>query len=167
MKEGAVDLIKAISQKEQNAEDVAYLTDFIVERLESFTNYFNAVYRDVVMAEFSNELRNAGRITQEDYEYRRTVTDRARRMAHDVAIDSCKQLNRLCQKYDVPAICPTEDDRYKVADFIGSFVYNIYQEGIGPQSLDKSIETARIRAKNPDEVYNPSQVRKEVEAWAR
>ena len=95
-----------------------------------------------------------GRISQEDFEFRITQSDSLRRSIHDVAIDACKQLNRLCDAYSVERFCPEESaDRHQVADFIGTFVYNIYEDGQGNRSMDKSIEDARKKGLNADRGY--------------
>ena len=160
MKTKIKNLADAISKQEP--EDADFYCNFISERLETFTNYFNAVYKDVLGMEINKSLRDSGRIPQEEFERRVLDNDNSRHKKHDLGIDACNQLNRLCEKYGVEPFCPDGTDRYKVADFIGTFVYNVYESGIGQKSLDKAIELARANSHNPDRAYNPKQVKKEV-----
>ena len=107
-----------------------------------------------------------GRIEQEEYEFRITRSDQLRRSAHNRAIDACSQLNRLCDRFDVPKFCPESTDRHVIADFVGKFVSEVYQQGIAPKDLDHAIEDAKNRAANPDRAYN-NVTGKEIESWSR
>lgn len=162
-------LIHAIVEK---GEDVNDTVDFLYERMEKFTLYFNTVYRAVIRSEISNELRAGGLLTQEDYQTRIMTDDRDRRIAHDSAIDACRQINRLCDRYNEKRICPETDDRYVIADYIGRFVYEVYQKGQSQTRnvdlsksnvIDDIIENAKMRASmhpsNPDKIYDPKKVR--------
>ncbi len=152
MREKVGELVKAITEREQSAEDIDYLVDFVAERLNAFTNYFNSVYNNVIMSEMSTRLRDSGRITQEEFERRLVNSDKTRRYAHETAIDACHQLNRLCDSCNVPKFCPDTDDRYVIADFIGEFVSEIYQEGQS-KTLDKAIDKAEKENRSGEQAY--------------
>lgn len=48
--------------------------------------------------------------------------DNERRSKHNAAIDACNQLNRLCERYDIPRICNIDtNNRAEVADFAAHF----------------------------------------------
>ncbi len=153
MKDKIKDLINAINTKE--TDNPQEMFEFVWERLEKFTNYFNAVYKDVVKSTINRELLVAGRISQEEFQDRITNSDFERRTCHNSAISACAQLNRLCDAYEIEKFCPETDDRHIIADFIGTFVYNIYQEGIGEATLDKAVENAHDEPLNPDYGYEP------------
>ncbi|MBQ7424878.1 MAG: DUF3232 domain-containing protein [Lachnospiraceae bacterium] len=166
MKENIAQLVKAISVKETDKEEFDYMMQFVGERLQSFTNYFNNVYNDVIASEVNRVLRDTGRIDQDEFEYRITKSDKMRRASHEVAISACAQLNRLCDRYEVPQFCPVTTDRHEIADFIGGFVSEIYQEGQRAPSLDVAIENARKSDVHPDQGYKKISAR-EVDEWSR
>ena len=89
MKEKVGNLIEQMAKNIDNPEDLKYMVGFVEESLGKFTSYFNAVVADVLGAESAMRLRDAGRIDQETFEFRRKTTDTARRLSHDVAIDAC------------------------------------------------------------------------------
>lgn len=157
-------LVNAIITKETDKEDVKFYIDFIEEKLETFVKYFNAVYKDVMASNINRQLFAAGYIDGETLRARTIETDCSRKIIHDVAIASCAQLNRLCETYGVTPFCPSEDaDRTEIADFIGTFVYNVFQEGIGKTDMDKAVEIAKENSCDADRAYNPSAMKKEVE----
>lgn len=166
MKQDISKLVKAISDSVTDKQDFAEMVEFIANDLDAFTNYFNKVYNDVIGSEVNKTLRACGRIEQEEYEFRVLQADRLRRSAHNRAIDACSQLNRLCERFDVPKFCPESSDRHVIADFVGRFVSEVYQQGISPKDLDHAIEDAKIRAANPDRAYNKV-TEKEIEDWSR
>ncbi|MCR5670741.1 MAG: hypothetical protein K6G10_07015 [Butyrivibrio sp.] len=166
MKENIGNLIRAISERTPDKEERDYLLTFVAERLSTFTGYFNSVYNDVIASETSRILRDTGRIDQEEFEFRLTRSDASRRSAHNLAIDACTQLNRLCDNFHVPKFCPETDDRHVIADFIGKFVSELYQEGQRAPSIDQAIENARKTNQNPDRAYKDLSA-KEVDDWSR
>lgn len=156
MREKVNNLFNVIAEKE-NAEDANYISSFVQDSLMNFTKYFNTVYRDVLQQRSNKALFDMGRIDRDEYIYRIETNDRARRVAHNVAIDSCNQLNRLCDRYNIERFCPAEEaSRTEVADFIGKFVYDYYQEGIhktAEVNIDKSIENAEKDNIDPNKGY--------------
>lgn len=151
-------LFAAICDQEKDSTEANGIIDFIVERLNTFPAYFDVVYKDVLSSESDTMLRNAGLIDQEQFAFRRESIDKTRRLKHDVAISACNQINRQCDTYGVPHICPDIDmehvNRTMVADFIGTFVYNTYEHGIGNITMDKAIDTARENHISPDRGYS-------------
>lgn len=150
-------LFAAICEQEKDAAEANEVIDFVISRLDTFPAYFDAVYKDVLSLESDTMLRNSGLIDQEQFAFRRESIDATRKMKHDVAISACNQINRQCDAYGVPHICPDIDmdhlDRTMVADFIGTFVYNTYEQGIGQVSMDKAIDVARENHVSPDHGY--------------
>lgn len=163
MKNNIESLFKSIAEKE-SGEDLNETVDFVNEALNSFTHYFNVVYKDYLQGQLNRNLYEMGKIDREELVYRIEKNDAMRRTAHDVAIGKCNQLNRLCDRYGVERFCPGEEaDRTEIAEFIGKFVYNFYQEGLGkndklienePKSLDEAIEHAKKKFVSPDTGYN-------------
>ncbi len=141
-----MELVNQIIENEK-PEDVDFFVRYVTDSLSSFTGYFNAVYDDVNGRHINKLLRDDGKISQEEFERRITESDRKRRLAHNVAIDACHGLNRLCDKYGISHICPEDDaSREKIAEFIGSYVTEIYNEGIGKgnnslaEDMDETLE---------------------------
>ena len=151
----AMELVNQIIKNEKQ-EDVDFFIKYVMDNLNSFTGYFNAVYDDVNGMHTNKLLRDSERISQEEFERRITESDRKRRLAHNVAIDACHGLNRLCDKYGISHICPEDDaSREEIAEFIGSYVTEIYNEGIGKgknplhfdrlvENTDKPLENAKL-----------------------
>lgn len=141
------------------------------ERLDTFREYFNAVYNHVLGSESTRFNFNAGYIDAEKMRDQITRLDSERRSAHDRAIDSCAILNRMCDMYKVKHICPEVEkdfsgkvlNREEIADFVGQFVYNVYQRGIdgpsleeirqGKTSFDTAFSIAEADHRDPNEAY--------------
>ena len=156
MRENVNNLFNRIAEME-NVKDAQYISEFVQDSLMNFTKYFNAVYKDVLQQRSNRALFDMGRIDKDEYVYRIEENDKARRFAHNIAIDSCNQLNRLCDKYEIPHFCPEKEaSRSEVADFIGKFVYDYYQDGIKVKdiNIDKSIENAEKAHTDPNSGYN-------------
>lgn len=101
--------------------------DFITSSLEKFTDYANVVIREQVMQPIWNE-----RCSTEDANYHRQRIDAERRMKHNGAIDSLNTLNRLSVKMGLPLFADIDtNDRYAVADMVGDYVNEVYNQGIG------------------------------------
>ncbi len=132
--------------KNEKPEDVEFFVNYVVDSLNSFTGYFNAVCDNTNGMHINKLLRDGGRISQEEFEWRITESDKRRRSAHNVAIDACNGLNRLCDKYGIEHFCPEEGSpREEIAEFIGSYVMEVYNEGIGkgkdPRDFGELIES--------------------------
>lgn len=124
--------------------DDAEVVEFLEERFKHFVDYFNNVYEMVISAEANRRFLDMGKISIEEYQDRMMRLDSSRRSAHEVAIAACAQINRQCDRVNLPHICPDTTDRYVIADFIGTFVYNIYEEEITKViSMDQAIDAAR------------------------
>lgn len=135
--------------------------EFIEDRFKKFVNYFNAVYDMVISSEANKALLSMDRISIEEFQDRIKKADESRRIFHDSAIAACNQINRLCDNVNLPHICPDTNDRYIIADFIGSFVYNIYEEEISKNiSIDEAIENARTSKKHENNQYAPKEIEK-------
>ena len=89
-----------------------------------------------------------------------------RRNAHNSAIDACSIINRLCDIYGCDHICPDTNDRYIIADFIGSFVYNVYLEGQGNKTFDQVVEAARDLKADPNHAVDECEIGSDEE-WDR
>nr|WP_297765766.1 DUF3232 domain-containing protein [uncultured Butyrivibrio sp.] len=164
MKENVSQLVKAMSEQVKDREEFEARLEIVGKGLESFTKYFNAVYNDVIQSEVNRVLRDTGRIDQEEFERRIMTSDQQRRAIHNRAITCCAQLNRYCEQFGVPKFCPDTDDRHVVADFIATFVSEVYQDG-QKKTMDIAIETAKNSGVNPEHAYNEKL--KEIDEWSR
>lgn len=62
--------------------------------------------------------------------------DQRRKSKHDAAIANMSMLNRICDNYGVERIAPVDtNDRYAVAEFIGDFCAEIYEENRSGKQL--------------------------------
>lgn len=128
-----------VENNKGDQQEIDYLTNFTYERAGKFVIYFNRVYDDVLGSQMDRALFAGGALSQEDLQTRTMKRDSDRRSAHDMAISACEQINRFCKVNGVPNICPETTDRYEVAEFIGRFVQDVYQEGIRDKSLEKDL----------------------------
>lgn len=122
---------KIMENNQDDPENGEFIINFVYERTGKFVNYFNKVYEDTAGTTRDRTLFAAGRLSQEDLQYNIERRDSARRSAHEMAIAACQQINRQCQANGIPNICPDTSDRYEIANFIGDFIQDVYQEGIG------------------------------------
>lgn len=139
------DLKEAILKRDFDKEYIEDDLEEIDNRVDSFREYFNAVFRHVQKGESLRFQLNAGIIDTDKWQDEMVKLDSDRKLAHDIAINSCEILNRLCDNYHLPHFCvDVEKDadgrvlnRGEVADFVGKFVYNIYQRGINAPALEE------------------------------
>lgn len=106
-----------------NDADDAYDT---LERIFStFVEYANCVIRMQVMIPI---WRN--RFDGEELRDKVQDIDQSRHVYHESAISSLKQLNRLCSIYGLSPYADIDtSDRYAVADFVGTWISEIYEDG--------------------------------------
>ena len=172
----ATELKKAIMEQMKDSDDLRDVLSFVDDQVDQFRKYFNAVYRHVVGGEAVRLLNMSGYMDKETMCSRIMDLDESRKRAHDAAISACSTLNRMCDRFGVEKFCPEverdatgkETNRGEIADFVGKYVYNVYQRGIHKQPIQEiqkendiqygdrtSLDTAFIVAKedglNPDE----------------
>lgn len=105
-----------------NKED-AY--DTLAHALESFVTYANTVIRMTVMIPI---WRN--RFEGSDLRDKIQGIDAARRANHEAAISSIAMLNRIMKAHGLEPFAEIDvTDRYQVADFVGAFISEIYEDG--------------------------------------
>lgn len=137
-------LREAIKHSDTEKEFIQEDLREVDERLDAFRGYFNAVYNHVMGCESARFSFNAGYIDAEQLRERIAKLDGERRSAHELAINACSILNRMCDIYELEHLCPEVKrnalgvviNREEIADFCGQFVYNVFQEGIGGPSLE-------------------------------
>lgn len=109
--------------------------DFLGERLEAFPKYANVVVREQIMLPI---WRN--RFEGQDLRDKIMDIDKSRKIAHDNAISSVNILNRTCRALDLPPFVDIDtSDRYAVADFVGEYVSQVYNHGIGKTMDDATL----------------------------
>lgn len=101
--------------------------EFLESQLKAFPNYVNKVVAYQVTMPVIHE-----RYDGQELRDRVMSLDSSRKMAHDTAISSLNILNQLCTKLDLEPFAQIDTtDRHAVADFVGRYVNETYNEGIG------------------------------------
>lgn len=101
----------------------------LLNELQMFSVYQDAV---VDMEMYSYSLVGKRELKRSET-FNMSRKDRHRSNAHDRCILACRNINDMCEKHGVPAICDFDtDDRHKVARFVGEMVRAWYIEGILP-----------------------------------
>lgn len=109
--------------------------DFLEDRLEAFPKYANVVIRQQIMMPLWR-MRFEG----QDLQDKIMDIDKSRRIAHDNAISSVNILNRISRTLDLEPFADIDTtDRYVVADFIGQYISDIYNKGIGKNFDDATL----------------------------
>ena len=114
----------------------------IADAMKSFPEYVNRVYSmetqmAIISVRYDSEER-ANRIAS---------LDQKRRDAHEVAIGSCKILNRLAEEAGVEKFCPETDDRYVVGDFCALITSEFFASGKNYSNLDDLIANMKESVK--------------------
>lgn len=101
----------------------------LLNELQTFSAYQDAV---VDMEMYSYSLAGKRELKRSEM-FNMSRKDRHRSDAHDRCILACRNINDMCEKHGVPAICDFDtDDRHKVARFTGEMVRAWYIEAILP-----------------------------------
>lgn len=101
--------------------------DFIADQLEKFPNYANIVIREQIMTPIWYQKFEG----QELRDHIQNM-DQQRRSTHETAISAVIILNRISTQLDLDKFADIDTtDRYKVADFIGEYTDELYNNGIG------------------------------------
>lgn len=116
-------LLSCITEdKELDNDDKKAIHDFIIERIETFSDYVRATNNHVYTIQSITMLRSGNIIDQDEFERRLKNADTNRRGKHNLAIDACNQLNRQCDIYQIPHICNIDTtNRSEVANFAARF----------------------------------------------
>lgn len=135
IKEKIFNLINAINKsiESDSVDEKEELYTFVVDTTNKYVQYVNSV----IIMELEMALYQGIRFDDpEKYKDKIIKLDTNRKQSHDIAISSCNQLNRLCETVNVDKICDFDtSDRYKVADFIGNFINEMYNEGIKKRNI--------------------------------
>ena len=99
--------------------------DTLAHALESFVTYANTVIRMTIMIPI---WRN--RFEGSDLRDKIQGIDATRRANHEAAISSIAMLNRIMKAHGLEPFAEIDvTDRYQVADFVGAFISEIYEDG--------------------------------------
>lgn len=93
--------------------------DFVSERIDNIANYANTVK----MEEMRIAMAEARSNSPIDFQQAVMQIDQARRSAHNVALDSVAQFNRLADYYQVPHILDYKDKSNGALDLQNNFEY--------------------------------------------
>jgi len=180
------DLILAISSRNTELDCIDDDIDLVNKRFDSFRKYFNAVYEHVIGSSTLLTMVHGGRIDVEKYQYQVSEYDNNRRMVHEAAIASCNIINRMCDLHNIDHLCPEAIiengkcmNRGEIADFVGRYMYKVFQQGrigqeLAPiaidefikygdgQLLDTTIEIAKGSNLNPECAYKQEDISKEA-----
>lgn len=155
-------LIKAM--KSQNFEaffdgDQEDAYDTITTAMSTFVDYQNHVINMSI-------LQPTLYARYEGQELRDKITnlDTTRRMKHDSAIANMSMLNRICDAYGVEPIAPVDTkDRYAVADFIGNFCAEIYEENKSGKNLSPEQQGKLVQQHVTEhKTYQPDKIAKRL-----
>ena len=120
--------------------------DFVGDSLTAFPNYANVVIREQIMTPIWRD-----RCEPEDFRENVERIDRQRRDAHDCAIDSINMLNRLNDRLGLePMFDVDTTDRHAVAECVGKYVNEVYNDGIGSSFDDATYQKSQE--------YNPKKI---------
>ena len=174
------DLIKAISNRDFDQGEINGDIAFVNERFDAFRKYFNAVYKHVYGSSIALTMVHGGRMEVEDYQNKEVKYDADRKSAHDMAIAACDQINRQCDMYGIDHLCPEVEydpvnnkkcvNRGAIADFVGRYMYSVFQQGREGRTMDQliidnemkygdrlamdvSYEIAKDTGRNPEHAY--------------
>ena len=146
MKKELKNLIDTIKNSGEDLRTKREDLNFIVERMQHLADYVNAV----VMMSVQVQVLYAKELDQEDLVYKVQGIDTKRKMAHDVAIDACVQIDRLCGIYGCDPFCGivkeldaegrvTWQNRHEFAVFIGKTVNQIFEGEIYIDRTDEFV----------------------------
>lgn len=112
--------------------------DFLSHQLMAFPKYANVVIKEQIMTPI---WRN--RYEGQDLRDRIQDIDDKRRSAHENAIAATNVLNRLSKNLDLQPFADIDTtDRHAVAEFVGGFVNEMYNDGIGGTFDDATYQKA-------------------------
>ena len=122
--------------------DAEEAVEYIENLFQSFVDYANVVISEQVHLPMWTALYGRD---SEKYQFHVTKIDETRHFKHEAAIRSINQLNRLYASFGLkPFADINTEDRYIVADFVGDFVMEVYNEGIKKPALKKSYGTGQL-----------------------
>lgn len=124
--------------KNEDPEGRVPVLDFVDERVRYMAEYVQAVCDHSMGTARAYAMMQGGVLSPEDYRERVMTLDKNRRNKHDVAMDGMRQINRLCDRYKIPHICPDGDDRYVKANFCASVTSELFMSGTGRN--EKAVE---------------------------
>lgn len=150
---GFIDREKMLLEKLQQTNyemfdgDKEEALDFVSQRLTAFPNYANVVIREQI-------LTPIWRVNLEGQDLRDRIMemDQRRRSSHENAIASLNGLNRMCERLGIGKFADIDTtDRHAVADFVGDYVSEMYNNGTGKgfeaatSTKNREYDTARTR----------------------
>lgn len=107
---------------------------FMGDQFDTFIDYANTVIRQQVMIPIWRTMYDG-----QDLRDKLESIDQTRRIEHDAAIGGVNILNRMADRLGLEPFADIDtSDRYAVADFIGTYVNEVYNQGIG-KTLDSAI----------------------------
>ena len=126
--------------------------DLIGECLTSFPEYANAVVRMEVLMPVYQE-----RYDGQEFRDHVTQLDNTRRTYHNAACSSIGILNRICEQHGLEPFADIDvNDRYQVADFVGQFVAEIYEDR-SAKGMDDLVANRTTRE------YTANKIRRQLE----
>lgn len=132
-------MLKELKELMHKCDD-EYERMLIQNSVDSFVGYVNSVIDYAVKIPIAQESHA--------YDRDRLITeiqqlDHTRHYAHEAAISGCTSLNRLCELKGVEHIAKINtENREEVAQFVGNFVNEMYNETIRG-GMDRAVEEAK------------------------
>lgn len=123
----------------ESLKDDDFFLQFIEDGVKKLVKYVDAIE--------SMELRIPilrFRLETEEFQQAVMTLDADRRMKHNVAIDTCNQLNRLCAANGIEKLFTCDmDDRYAVAEAIAVMVTEFLEAGLIKREEEEEEEVER------------------------
>ena len=102
------------------------LVKFVGGCMSKYLDYVNSVVLEAIKVPI---IREEFKWDSSRLQYEITRLDKARRLSHEAAIDSCNKLNRISVNFGLPPFYEGDaKDRYQVADFAIDVVRAFYAE---------------------------------------
>lgn len=132
--------------------------DEVLEDLEKSFDSMLGYANHVIMQQYQFPIWNA-RFEGEQFREKVSESDRTRRNFHLGACAHINMVNRLCVKIGVeelfPGLVASEDreGRRQAAVAIGTFICDLYHDGIGAENPDRAFDNATMNRNG--ETYDP------------
>lgn len=111
--------------------------DTLDSAFRAFPDYVNIVVQEQTMMPIWR-----ARLEPEEFREHVTEIDRRRKNTHDVAIDSVNMMNRFSKALGLEPFAEVNtNDRHAVAEFVGQYVNQVYNHGIG--GFDEAVKQAQ------------------------
>lgn len=131
------EIIKAIKETTLSNKDKDDALLAVKNEINHFIDYFNQVVQMEIHSEF---VKDRGWQPADEYIFK--SMDETRRDYHNICVQSCYELNKMCENLGLEPICDFDiENRHEVANFGGYIVCGLYAKGIGEEhAFEKAVQ---------------------------